>query len=711
LQVRRWDVACDDAGEVAASGAVVESFILALPPTLAACDDALRWLATWRDVEDVAVVLHAAGRPPTIVPMPLDMLDAAFTEAGRQMGGDAGADASTEGDEHALIGSPISREDSRDHGDDARRAAVEEALRQLQELLNRPVTEETRARWFAPEILCALVILQDRKPDQFGALCARLRSRRLFSMRDLETALQAHRQECAAGHAPLAPGAKLLKESQATQLVNLVHAAGVELFHDAEGRGYATAKAGSHKETWPVGSKGFESYVRERFHACYGKVPTGLAVRDAVEMLQAEAGMKGVEHRVLVRFAGDDGKVYLDLCNANWEVVEITVEGWRIVTDPPVKFVRAKGMLPLPRPMRGRSVDELRPFVNVASDADFRLIVAFLLGVMMPEGSKPGLAIGGQQGSAKDTLQLVVRGLVDPNKAATRSLPRDTRTLMIAAQNSAILSFGNISHLPHWIADAFCRLMTGAAHAERQNYTDTEETLICVTRAVVFNGIPDLVERGDLADRMIALVLPEIPSDRRRTEGEFWLAFEAARPRILGALCDAVAGALRELPNVRIEKPPRMADFAKWVTAAEKALGWEDGTFLADFQGIREDANAVVLEASPIPPALVTLLVQTGKQTVSDTIGAVFQWHGTATALHAVLLDIVTASGQKQSFPAAPSVLGSDLRRLAPALRDRDICLDFTQAKTPDRTRFVTITGKRTSVLAAWTAQTQTVQQ
>ena len=42
--------------------------------------------------------------------------------------------------------------------------------------------------------------------------------------------------------------------------------------------------------------------------------------------------------------------MYLDLTNAPWQVIEIDAAGWRVVSDPPVRFKRAKGMLPLPRP-------------------------------------------------------------------------------------------------------------------------------------------------------------------------------------------------------------------------------------------------------------------------------------------------------------------------------------------------------------------------
>jgi len=599
--------------------------------------------------------------------------------------------------ERPIIGPPFSREQDTHGSDRKRRESVAEALAQLQELLNQPVNEETRARWFAPEILCALLLLQDHRPDQFGALCERVRSKKIVFMKNLENAMEAHRRgECPVGHAAVAPSAKLLTASQATQLVQLAHAAGVEVFHDAEGRGYATAKVGSHSETWPLGSNGFDNYLRERFYASRGTVPTGLAVRDAVSTLMAEAHGRGAERRVYLRFAHSDGNVYLDLCNEKWEAVEVTAQGWRVISDPPVKFIRTKGMLPLPTPAYGGRSQELRRFVNVASEADFRLIIAFLLVTMMPEGPKVGLAISGQQGSGKDTVQKAIRNLVDPNKAVTRSLPKDTRTLMITAQNSAMLSFGNVSGLPYWLADALCCAMTGAGHSERELYTDTDETLISITRPVMVNGIPDIATRSDLAERMITLVLPEIPRDKRQTERQFWRTFDEARPRILGALCDAAVGALRELPNVQVDELPRMADAAEWVTAAEESLGWPPGTFLADFRANQEIIADVVLEGSPIPEVLNAFvrrcLAELKQQGVEppDEPDASVKWRGTASDLHKLLLEGLSVD-EKRAFPKAANALGTELRRLAPALRGSGIHVTFERAADHGRGRIVRI--------------------
>ena len=128
------------------------------------------------------------------------------------------------------------------------------------------------------------------------------------------------------------------------------------------------------------------------------------------------------------------------------------------------------------------------------------------------------------------------------------------------------------------LSNAFCRLATGGGSATRQLYTDTDEILFNVQRPILLNGIEDIATRGDLMDRAIPYSLPNIPEDKRKPEKQFWRDFEAARPRILGALCTAVSGALRNLSSVNLEGLPRMADFAEWATAAETSMGFEQGS-------------------------------------------------------------------------------------------------------------------------------------
>ena len=186
-----------------------------------------------------------------------------------------------------------------------------------------------------------------------------------------------------------------------------------------------------------------------------------------MNVIEAKALFDGPERVVHVRVGDHDGKLYLDLCDETWQAVEIDAKAWRVIADPPVRFRRSPGMKPLPIPLRGGSIDELRPFLNVKSDEDFVLAVAYLLAALRSRGPYPVLALAGEQGSAKSTFAKILKCLVDPNTAALRSLPREDRDLFIAAHNGHILAFDNVSGLKPWISDTLCRLSTGGSFAVR----------------------------------------------------------------------------------------------------------------------------------------------------------------------------------------------------------------------------------------------------
>lgn len=153
-----------------------------------------------------------------------------------------------------------------------------------------------------------------------------------------------------------------------------------------------------------------------------------------------------------------DGSYCIDLADAGWRVVSIRPGGWAIVDGAPVPFRRPPGMRPLPDPRPGGSVDALRPFVNVGSDADFMLIVAWLAAALRPAGPCPILILQGEQGSAKSFTSRVLRRLIDPHATPIRSEPRDERDLMIAAFGSWVVVLDNLSRLTPWLSDALCRL-------------------------------------------------------------------------------------------------------------------------------------------------------------------------------------------------------------------------------------------------------------
>jgi len=138
-------------------------------------------------------------------------------------------------------------------------------------------------------------------------------------------------------------------ETQAVQMVDTATAIVKELFHSQQ-VGYAVVPADGHEETWRIGSAMFERYVCFWFYRAHGKIPGAQVVNNALRMLEAKANFDGDEQPVFVRVASLDDCLWLDLANERWQAVRIAKEGWTIVENPGVRFLRPRGCCPCPLP-------------------------------------------------------------------------------------------------------------------------------------------------------------------------------------------------------------------------------------------------------------------------------------------------------------------------------------------------------------------------
>jgi len=454
--------------------------------------------------------------------------------------------------------------------------------------------------------------------------------------------------------------------------VLITYADDMKLFHTPDGEPHATIEVNGHQETWPVKGRRFNRLLMRRFYQERRRAPSAQARTDASDAIAARAEFDGSERPVHVRVAGHEAAVYLDLCNDSWEAVEVTPAGWNILSSDalPVRFFRKRGAAPLPHPARGGSVEDLRPFLNTGAEEDFVLVTAWMVGALNPDGPYPLLDIEGEQGSAKSTLVRVVRSVVDPAVAPLRAPPRNTHDLAIAAAGNWILALDNVSGIPAWQSDFLCRLATGGGFATRELYSNDEETIFNQKRPVIANGIETLAVAGDLRDRSIVLDLPRISAIRRRTEREFYRELERVRPRVLGALLDAISAALRNREGVELEELPRMADFAMWVVAAEEALPWESGAFLKAYASNRSEANEVALEHDPVAVAVRELMSERE------------EWCGTSTELLDALSHRVDESIRRsQMWPRGANSLSNKMKRLAPDLCEKGI--EYTAGRAP----------------------------
>jgi len=225
--------------------------------------------------------------------------------------------------------------------------------------------------------------------------------------------------------------------------------------------------------------------------------------------------------------------------------------------------------------------------------------------------------------------------------------------------------------------------------AARMLFSNNETHIIHAERPVILNGIDEFVRRGDLVDRGLFLDLPSIAPGSRRPEDEFWASFAEVYPRILGGLLDAVAGAMRELPSVKLPELPRMADFARFGEAVGRGLGWPAGTFISAYHDNRRASSAGALEDSVVAVTLLELASR----------GDLPEQAKSPTDLLSFLSEMADRKAVSSArWPKTPSTLGNELRRLAPQLRAHGMSVAFSKTH---QSRMITISYRAGSDYSA----------
>lgn len=473
---------------------------------------------------------------------------------------------------------------------------------------------------------------------------------------------------------------KVPRGSQATQLIELCNS--IELFHTPDKESFVTFPVDNHFETWPMKAPGFKRWLARQYYITHAKAVNSKSIQDALITLDGKAQYEGAEIPVFLRLGKANGKMYVDMTNKEWEIIEIDSSGWRITKEAPLKFRRSKGMLPLPTPISVAGVEgvvELRRFINVETEGDLKLVVAWMINALNPDGPYLILVLYGEHGTAKSTMVKVLRTFNDPNKAPLRRVPKNTDDLMVMAKHNWNVVIDNMSFLPDWLSDDLCCLATGGALSKREHFSNDDEIVLDAKRPIILNGIDEFVVRGDLASRSITLNLPVISETERKKERILWENFEKAKGKIFGALLSALSESLRLQHSFDLGENLRMADAFHWASGAETSFGWERGSIVSAFKTNLIEANEVALNSSLIYPYLKEL--------------AICGWRGTPTAL----LDCLNKmrgdshSHEQKNWPTNPRNLTDRIRRINPNLRKSGIEVEFSKTSGSDSERILDI--------------------
>jgi len=436
------------------------------------------------------------------------------------------------------------------------------------------------------------------------------------------------------------------EKTKAKKLIEITREEGIKLFCDQFKKPFALVRFNETEEVVRLGSKDFRNWLA---HIAWQKRNMTVAdstIKMVINMLGGQAQFLGESHQLFVRTAWHEGKIWYDL--GDGQAVLISQDGWKIVEHPPILFYKFNHQHTQVHPEKGGSLNDILPFFNLKDNEEQLLLKVVIVSSFIPGFPHPISVVYGPQGSAKSTFHKILKKLIDPSAIETIAPPTNIRELVQIASHHWALFFDNLSNIQDWFSDALCRMCTGDGFSKRELFTDDDDIIYSFRLVMGFNGINIAGSKPDLLNRCILLALEPISDTERKQEKDVLDGLEKIRPQILGAIFDLAAKAMKERPNVKIDKLPRMADFAYWGCAITKAMGINQEDFIRVLEANVVKQHNEAIEANPVAMA------------ITDFMKNRDSWEGAPTQLleilrsTAILLKIDT---QEKSWPKSPVML------------------------------------------------------
>jgi hypothetical protein len=435
-----------------------------------------------------------------------------------------------------------------------------------------------------------------------------------------------------------------------------------------------------------IHGKQYRRRLIARFKLRRKRAPGRDAVKICIDGVDADATEAGIVHPLYIRVGSFDDKIYVDRGTPEWDAIEIDGHGWRVVSQAPCKFYRPpSGIGVMPIPEEGGDITALWGLLNLASEQDFILFLIWVLSCYRPislgvfTGEYGMLLIIGEHGSAKTSALKAAVALVDPLRTKPKGPPREERDVLVAAKHAFVLSMDNLKHISVERAATLCRLLSGASNSGRALYTDDELTEISALRPVVGTATSMVVTEVDLFDRLITIFTAATfegetadlaKRKKRKTSAQLGKDFEAAWPRMLGCVLDAVSAGLRNHDMPEPPELPRLADLAYWAHRCEAGFNLKPGTMVDTLLKAVKNAAEDAAEHDPVASAVIALMVDY----------PAVEWKGTATDLWSLLKNRKHGTGfNLKDFPGSPSALSRRLGELRVTLLRNKLALKLSK--------------------------------
>ena len=354
----------------------------------------------------------------------------------------------------------------------------------------------------------------------------------------------------------------------------------------------------------------FRAYIQEFYYNLHQDIPPKGATEAIVDWFKGKC-LTGPRLDPSVRVKKHLEDTWFNMCDKDWRYLKVNKEGWTIEKDCPleVPLVRESSVSSYPDPTPGGDLELLKKHIHYGDEDQWKLLVGFMLSVMRDEKEYPILVISGQQGSGKTTLSDILMTLLDPHGDTPASLPKKESDIGTTARHRHLLAFDNISGLKWDVSDSLCKLSTGLSVSQRSLYTNGELYQYTVTRPVILNGIPNLVNRDDLARRVISLHLDKIPPEKNgKGISQVKRDFLKDNPAILGGLLDTLVACHQNVDTVEVPQSKGFTEVARWVEAGAAHLGWEPGEFTRIYNENRLGSSSNLVETNYLARTIMKTL-------------------------------------------------------------------------------------------------------
>lgn len=422
------------------------------------------------------------------------------------------------------------------------------------------------------------------------------------------------------------------------------------LFHDERNNSYAALLDKGVRRISRLRGREFSKWFAGIYYKKINRVANKEAISNALSVLEAKASFDGSMLKLSNRFVMRDGNIYIDMADENWRVVKVTPDGWEILNNPPILFRRYSHQQPLPDPIHGGTLSDIHHHLSIKNDGDKLLVEVWLVACAFPDVPRPAITFHGLQGSSKTTTARILKSLSDPSLTESVDIGRSPPELAQILDHHGVPCFDNLTDISGWASDMLCRGVTGGAFTKRELYSDDEDIILNFKRPIIITGINIPTHAPDLLDRLLLIELERILPDKRIDETTFWNRFNADKPKIFGALLDAITGTMRHLPNIKLGTMPRMADFARIACAYAEYTGIGSERMLDVIMRHTERQTQEVIDSDPLATVVCDFVQEKGS------------WTGTAAALLKLL--IKSAPTSSKDLPKAPNVLSRKLKTL-----------------------------------------------